>query len=70
MIVSILSPQIPRITSMSRPTAVVALLFLARHVLAHEHHEEDIPEGEGVSAEPIVYYPYLLSISPSPDIVP
>lgn len=39
---------------MSRPFAALALLGFARSVFAHEHHGEDIPEGEAVSAEPIV----------------
>lgn len=34
---------------------MAALLCLAGHVFAHEHHMDDIPEGEAVSAEPIVY---------------
>ncbi|MCJ1275646.1 hypothetical protein MMC21_003449 [Puttea exsequens] len=37
--------------SSARPLA--ALLLLIPLALAHEHHTEDIPEGEAVSAEPI-----------------
>lgn len=44
---------------MSRVTVVQALLCLsiAGHVAAHEHHSDDIPEGEGISAEPIACIP-------------
>lgn len=31
----------------------IALLWLAGQALAHEHHSDEIPEGEGVSAEPL-----------------
>ena len=31
----------------------IALLWLAGQSFAHEHHTDEIPEGEGVSAEPI-----------------
>jgi hypothetical protein len=32
---------------------VLGLCFVAR-VLAHEHHDEDIPAGQVISADPIV----------------
>jgi hypothetical protein len=34
----------------------LVLLFsaIATSATAHEHHEEDIPEGQGISADPIV----------------
>lgn len=31
--------------------------LLVSKVHAHEHHEDNIPEGEGVSPDPIVYTP-------------
>lgn len=38
------------------------LIFLFAHLLnaaeAHEHHMDDIPEGQGVSAEPLVRQPH------------
>lgn len=39
---------------MSRPLRVLALLCLAGQALAHEHHTDEIPEGEAISAQPIV----------------
>ncbi|KAL6712813.1 hypothetical protein ACLMJK_009654 [Lecanora helva] len=38
---------------MAHLRGAAALLYFARSVLAHEHHGEDIPEGEAISAEPI-----------------
>lgn len=38
---------------MSLPLRLVALSYLVSHVLAHEHHMDDIPEGEAISAKPI-----------------
>lgn len=40
--------------TMSRLSAAVAFLYFAHGVFGHEHHGEDIPEGEAISAEPIV----------------
>ena len=42
---------------MGSPLSIAALLCFAGQVLAHEHHTDDIPEGEAVSAEPIVCLP-------------
>ena len=39
---------------MSRLSVLITWISLARHVMPHEHHGEDIPDGEAVSAEPIV----------------
>lgn len=36
------------------------LLGMTRTSYAHEHHMDDIPEGQGVSAEPLVGYFGLL----------
>ena len=36
--------------------SALALLLSAGYGFAHEHHTEDIPEGEAVSAEPIVRF--------------
>lgn len=52
-----LSTSTARTSAMSRPLRVAALLYLVGHVFAHEHHMDDIPEGEAVSAEPIVPSP-------------
>ena len=41
--------------TMFRPLSVLALLYLTRQALAHEHHTDEIPEGEAISAQPIVY---------------
>lgn len=38
---------------MSRSLPVFALLYLAGQTLAHEHHTDEIPEGQAVSAQPI-----------------
>lgn len=39
----------------TRQVAFAALaLSLAVGISAHEHHEEDIPEGEAISPDPIV----------------
>ncbi|KAK4697032.1 hypothetical protein P7C71_g977, partial [Lecanoromycetidae sp. Uapishka_2] len=38
---------------MSLPIRLAALFCFAGHALAHEHHMDDIPEGEAISAEPI-----------------
>ncbi len=35
--------------------AVVGCLLLAGQAAAHEHHSDEIPEGERISAEPIVH---------------
>ena len=39
---------------MSRPLRLLALLYLVGQAVAHEHHTDEIPEGEAISAEPIV----------------
>lgn len=41
---------------MFSPRALIVALFfsLAPQVIAHEHHDDEIPEGEVVSADPIV----------------
>lgn len=49
-----LSTSAARIPTMSRPLRVLALLCLAGQALAHEHHTDEIPEGEAISAQPIV----------------
>lgn len=50
-------------TMFSAPVLSAALVFsLVTRVIAHEHHDDEIPEGEGVSADPIV----TLSPFPSP----
>lgn len=46
-----------RILTMSRPLRALALLYLAGQALAHEHHTDEIPEGEAISAQPIVLAP-------------
>ena len=38
---------------MLRRSLAVALLYLAGQTFAHEHHMDEIPEGEAVSAKPI-----------------
>ena len=50
-----------RIPAMSSLLSIAALLCFAGQVLAHEHHMDDIPEGEAVSAEPIVCLPLMES---------
>ncbi|KAK0512997.1 hypothetical protein JMJ35_005014 [Cladonia borealis] len=42
-----------RTSAMLRPLNLAALLCFAGYALTHEHHMDDIPEGEGISAEPI-----------------
>ncbi|KAK3169409.1 hypothetical protein OEA41_008792 [Lepraria neglecta] len=42
-----------RIAAIGSPLSIAALVCFAGQVLAHEHHMDDIPEGEAVSAEPI-----------------
>lgn len=42
---------------MTRPLRVLALLCLAGQALTHEHHTDEIPEGEAISAQPIVTPP-------------
>ena len=39
---------------MSHPLRLLALLHLAGQALAHEHHTDEIPEGQAISAQPIV----------------
>lgn len=39
---------------MYRASATILLLGAAANAIAHEHHMDEIPEGEGVSAEPLV----------------
>lgn len=56
MIFNPLSSLTLRTPTMPTSLSAVALLFFAHHVLAHEHHGEDILEGEAVSAEPIVCF--------------
>ena len=48
------SRPLAQISTMSRPLPVLALLYLAGQALAHEHHTDEIPEGEAISAQPIV----------------
>lgn len=48
----------PQSTMFSAPVLSAALVFsLASRVIAHEHHDDDIPEGEAISADPIVIIP-------------
>lgn len=43
---------------MSREVVLVTLLLvLSVASVAHEHHEDNIPDGEVISPEPIVYHP-------------
>ncbi len=46
---------------MSWPAVFGVLLCIlsAGNATAHEHHSDNIPEGEAVSAEPIVAPPFL-----------
>ena len=37
-------------------TAVLCSIISAGLVAAHEHHEDNIPEGEAVSPDPIVSF--------------
>ena len=46
-----------QIPTMSRPLCILALLYLAGQALTHEHHTDEIPEGEAISAQPIVLPP-------------
>ena len=47
--------MVPAIVSSRLATvAAIGLFTIAGLVSAHEHHTEDIPEGEVVSAEPLV----------------
>ena len=39
---------------MSGSIPLLALLYLAGQALTHEHHTDEIPEGEAISAQPIV----------------
>ena len=43
--------------TMSYPLSLIALLCLAGQAWAHEHHTDEIPEGEAISAQPIVPFP-------------
>lgn len=48
----------PRVSYLTMPSACMVLCataLLARQAIAHEHHEDKIPEGEAVSPDPIVY---------------
>lgn len=38
---------------------VILLAFSVARACAHEHHEDNIPDGEAISAEPIVSFPLL-----------
>lgn len=35
----------------------LSLILSIASVVAHEHHEDNIPDGEAISAEPIVPFP-------------
>ena len=35
-------------------TGLAAVLYLVKISAAHEHHNDEIPEGEAVSAKPLV----------------
>lgn len=59
MFFNALSMSAALIPTMSRPLPVLALLCLAGQVLAHEHHTDEIPEGEAISAQPIVLSPRI-----------
>lgn len=48
---------------MSRPLRHLALLWLAGQAFAHEHHTDEIPEGEAISAQPIVPPPTLSALA-------
>lgn len=43
---------------MSASIRLLALLYLAGQALTHEHHTDEIPEGEAISAQPIVFIPF------------
>ena len=43
-----------RIRPAGRSTVAAVVLLLIRGTNAHEHHEDNIPEGEGISLDPIV----------------
>lgn len=63
MAVALLSRE--RLSAMPPSCLVLCIgALLAQQTIAHEHHDDKIPEGEGVSPDPIVR---LLSIaSPRP----
>lgn len=53
-------PRGPLSTMFSARVLSAALVFsLAARVIAHEHHEDEIPEGEAISVDPIVALPPL-----------
>ena len=52
----------PRLPVMSGSIPLLALLYLAGQALTHEHHTDEIPEGQAISAQPIVLIPIPLSI--------
>lgn len=54
MFFNALSTSAARMPTMSRPLRLLALLYLAGQALAHEHHTDEIPEGQAISAQPIV----------------
>ena len=61
-----------RTSAMIRPLNLAALLCFAGYTLAHEHHMDDIPEGEGISADPIVrhYHPTVPTTFLTKDRIP
>lgn len=60
MVARIPFPQGPQ-SIMFSPSFLIAVSFLslATKVIAHEHHDDEIPEGEAISADPIVVLPPL-----------
>ena len=46
----------PKLTTSTSIAGAVLYLSFATNVAAHEHHSDDIPEGEVVSVDPIVRY--------------
>lgn len=43
-------------TSTMANVVLLGLSLFASRVLAHEHHGDAVPEGEGVTADPIVRF--------------
>lgn len=50
--------------------AAIASFVLVYRVAAHEHHDDMIPEGEGVSPDPIVCLPNPQSSPPYASLTP
>ena len=57
MVTRIPFPWGPQSAMFSAPVLFAALIFSsATQVIAHEHHDDEIPEGEAISADPIVAF--------------